>query len=270
MPIVFADVETTGLSADQNKVLEVAAIATDERLNEIARFQRVVYFPYAAEILELHAGGLDAKAISRAFVTGCADSKVVQMHLDNGLWAESRSGIALDTVDRDFSEFIDKHCVTMKPGIDGAPDERVLPQLAGSSIHFDRTFVERHLQRAARLLHYRMIDISTFTETARRFWPELYECRPKNETKAHRAMRDIEESIAYYKFYLDHLAALRAGDKILRLVATTVPAQVSDEQKAANTAALVSPTGALIAPDPGVPSDVGHGSCARWPERGAR
>lgn len=219
MPILFMDLETTGLKATADSILEVACIVTDDQLNESARFHRVVYTRIAAVIHELLEDNPSAAWMRQVGHVHGVDPVVVEMHHMNGLWAESRNGVALDTADRDLEAFIRQHGITFtQHGDDPTTQEPHLPQLAGASVHFDRAFVEKHMCRTAALLHHRQIDVSTFNETAWRFWPDLHAQRPKREKKAHRALADIEESIACYKFYLAHLAALRDGDKILRVV----------------------------------------------------
>lgn len=77
-------------------------------------------------------------------------------------------------------------------------------QLAGSTISFDRSFLAEHFPLTHAKLHYRNVDVTALNELARRVWPELYEARPERK-EAHRAMSDIEESIAVAKYYIEHL-----------------------------------------------------------------
>ena len=93
--------------------------------------------------------------------------------------------------------FLDTHA----PGKDKPP-------LAGNSIHQDRRFIHRYMRALDARLHYRMVDVSTVKELARRWYPAQYEKRPaKNET--HRALDDIRESIAELRYYRDHVFAVR-------------------------------------------------------------
>lgn len=213
--LVWCDIETTGLRADKNAVLEIACIATDDALNEIARIQRVVYFEHAADIVEMLAAGRSYSEVVSVIMPrlefGAApDEYVLAMHDKNGLWKDCVNGLARDTVDRDLAAFVEKHGITMECALIG-PDgtsrfRRVMPQLAGSTISFDRGFIQHHMPRFAKTLHYRNCDVSTLNETARRFWPELHAARPNatmmKEDITHRGMADIEESIRVYKHYL--------------------------------------------------------------------
>lgn len=134
------------------------------------------------------------------------DPYVIEMHSKNGLWERVPHGEALDTVDRDLAAFITEHAVktivkTFGPdGTSKFVEDK--PQLAGSTISFDRGFIARHLPRAAKTLHYRNVDVSTLNELAKRRWPALFDGRPrKNAEAVHRGMADIEESLEVMRYY---------------------------------------------------------------------
>lgn len=240
MSLVWIDLETTGLEAHKEQVLEVAAIITDDALNEVARFQRVIYSPAADRVLrrvpefdaklaeivrardENRAEYLKNETVYEKWVLGCyrfhdtgehdVDPYVVKMHLDNGLWKEVRHGQALATVDADLAELISEHgirevtyvdMIGLVPVVRGRQDK---PQLAGSTISFDRAFLAVHFPKTLETLHYRNLDTSTLNEVGRRFWNEVYESRPRADKDAHRGMADIELSIDVTKHYLASLA----------------------------------------------------------------
>ena len=77
---------------------------------------------------------------------------------------------------------------------------------AGNSIHQDRRFIHRYMPALDKRLHYRMVDVSTIKELARRWFPQLIAKIPvKKET--HRALDDIRESIDELRFYKANLFA---------------------------------------------------------------
>lgn len=192
--LIWIDTETTGLVATKERVLEVAAVVTDDALNEVARFERVTN---------------EARFVNFDLV----DPYVVEMHFTNGLWRESmmqenvfRS--SLDCVDKDLVNFIMEHAhVERSITTNDGSVKRIMdkPQLAGSTISFDRAFMDVHLPRSAASVHYRNVDVSSFNEVAKRFWPSVFEGRPRGGGTRHRAMDDILDSLAVMRYYISHL-----------------------------------------------------------------
>ena len=72
--------------------------------------------------------------------------------------------------------------------------------LCGNSIGVDRRFLDRYLPSVDRYLHYRSIDVSSFKELCRRWYPEVYKGRP-DKAESHRALDDIRESIEEMRYY---------------------------------------------------------------------
>jgi oligoribonuclease len=80
------------------------------------------------------------------------------------------------------------------------PDRRTAP-LCGNSIGTDRGFIARDMPELDDHLHYRMVDVSSIKELARRWFPRVYFAQPPKGL-AHRALADIIESVrelAYYR-----------------------------------------------------------------------
>lgn len=188
--LVWTDLETTGLDPDTCRVLEVAAIVTDDNLVEVARFHRVVYW--------LHDEKDDA----------LLHPAVREMHTKNGLLDDVMSLEAQQPfqVDAEFAAFIRLYGVQTVTSPEMTATV-VKPQLAGSTISFDRGFMAKWMKTSLAELHYRNVDVSTLNELARRFWPDVYAARPKNEVIAHRGMADIEESIRVCKHYINAFGA---------------------------------------------------------------
>ena len=78
------------------------------------------------------------------------------------------------------------------------------PVLAGNSIHQDRRFIRRFMPILEERLHYRMIDVSSIKELARRWFPAIIAKQPKKK-ETHRALDDIRESIDELRFYRQHV-----------------------------------------------------------------
>ena len=83
------------------------------------------------------------------------------------------------------------------------PDAGVAP-MCGNSIGVDRRFLDQYLPELDRYLHYRSIDVSSFKELCRRWYPEVYKKRP-HKAETHRALADVRESIAELRYYREHM-----------------------------------------------------------------
>jgi oligoribonuclease len=79
------------------------------------------------------------------------------------------------------------------------PDARTVP-LCGNSIATDRAFLARDMPELDSFLHYRMVDVSSLKELARRWYPRVYFSQPQKGL-AHRALADIRESIRELRYY---------------------------------------------------------------------
>lgn len=207
--IVWLDLETTGLNPERCNILEVAAVVTDDALNEVAAYSQIVYSPIAQRVLEQ----AQAEAIGKKqnmffmYMMEMPAAAVVEMHTKNGLWKEVRYGTSLRTIDDDFATWLrtySQHDET----VDGKT-VKVKSPLAGNTISFDRGFMDRWMPRSHEELHYRNIDVSSLKETVKRFFPETYARRVKTDIKPHRAMADIKESIREYRFYIDAFRAMQ-------------------------------------------------------------
>ena len=189
--LAWIDLEATGLIATEHAVLEVASIVTDDHLQEVGRFHRVVYWPQAKLFAHLGADSTEDQ-YARASSLMQIDPVVIALHAKSGLWAEATvSTHMLDDVDDQLADFLGKLSV-------GQDAQKA--QIAGSSVWLDRAFMTVSLPRALRQLHYRCLDVTSLNECARRFWPRLYQGLPCKR-KIHRAMPDIEDSLALCRYY---------------------------------------------------------------------
>ena len=164
-PIVWSDLETTGLAPEWDQILEVGFVITNADLEPQGTYQSVVSWP---ELVSM-------------------DEVVYRMHTDSGLLplVQNHEGKPLHVIDEEVAAFFLANGVT-----DKSP-------LAGSTIHFDRSFLRQHLQLAHGMLHYRNIDVSSLRELIKRWAPEeLY-----TKGDAHRAMPDCLDSIRQLRHY---------------------------------------------------------------------
>lgn len=179
-PLVWLDLEMTGLEVARHVVVEIALLVTDNDLEPLDEgIDMVVHQP--PEALEQ------------------MDDFVRKMHTTSGLLPEiAASTISIDDAQRAALEYIRLH----------VPVARTAP-LCGNSIGVDRRFMHAALPELDEYLHYRSIDVSSLKELCRRWYPEAYRARPAKQ-EAHRALGDVRESIAELRYYRE--AMLRAPD----------------------------------------------------------
>jgi oligoribonuclease len=114
---------------------------------------------------------------------------VREMHTSSGLLAELASGLTLAEAQDLVLTYIRMH----------VPESRRVP-LCGNSIATDRAFLARDMPELDGFLHYRMIDVSSIKELARRWYPRAYFASPEKHG-GHRALADISESIRELRYY---------------------------------------------------------------------
>lgn len=180
-PLVWVDCEMTGLDLAKDAMIEIAALVTDGDLNILGDgVDLVIHAPD-----ELLDGMLPV---------------VAEMHAASGLTDEVRAStvtlaMAQEQVLAYIREFVPQ------PGT--AP-------LCGNSIGTDRGFIVRDMPDLDSYLHYRMIDVSSVKELARRWYPRVYFGQPAKGL-AHRALADIQESIRELAYYRQTLFAPAPG-----------------------------------------------------------
>ena len=161
----------TGLDPDRHRILEMAALVTDDHLNLIAEGPDLVISQPPDALAQM-------------------DEKVRAMHDQSGLLKQvAESALDLTAAGTLTLAFLKEHIA--EPG--------AVP-LCGNSIGADRRFLARYLPEIENFLHYRSIDVSTVKELARRWRPEAYEQAPE-KNKNHRALDDIYESLEELRWY---------------------------------------------------------------------
>lgn len=195
--LAWIDLETTGLDPRADSILEVAAIVTDDALQEVARFHRIVFWGAARYFAALQTLRAEEKIFSEQDIAEL-DPVVVHMHTKNGLWKEAATTPCnIGYADGILRNFLDRF---------SAGPQGQKAQMAGSTITLDREFMRIHLPRSLEALHYRSIDVTTMHELARRFWPTLHQEAPAKR-EMHRAIPDIEDSLALCRYYTTRLSA---------------------------------------------------------------
>jgi oligoribonuclease len=168
--LVWIDCEMTGLDLASDALIEVACIVTDADLSPLDEGIDVIIKPPPEAVDQM-------------------PDVVREMHTNSGLLAALGDGVSLAEAQDMVLGYVRKH----------VPDARKSP-LCGNSIATDRAFLARDLPRLDEHLHYRMIDVSSVKELARRWYPRAYFASPA-KVGGHRALADIRESIAELRYY---------------------------------------------------------------------
>jgi oligoribonuclease len=112
------------------------------------------------------------------------------MHTASGLLDAIRAAsTSVEQAEQQVLDYVREH----------VPDRRKAP-LCGNTISTDRTFIAHYMPTLDDHLHYRMIDVSSIKELARRWYSRTYFNAPQ-KNGGHRAMADILESINELKYY---------------------------------------------------------------------
>jgi oligoribonuclease len=178
--LVWIDCEMTGLDLTSDALVEIACIVTDGELSPLDDGIDVLIKP-PAEALD-----------------GMKDV-VREMHTTSGLLAELPAGLTIGEAQDLVLGYIKQH----------VPEARKVP-LCGNSIATDRSFLARDMPELDAFLHYRMVDVSSIKELARRWYPRVYFASPEKHG-GHRALADIRESIRELQYYREAVFVPKPG-----------------------------------------------------------
>jgi oligoribonuclease len=171
----------TGLELSHDLLIEVACIVTDGELNELGDGIDLVIGAPEKALLEM-------------------DPVVVKMHRESGLdKAVLASTLTVPEAEAQVLAFIREH----------VPEAGKAP-LCGNSIATDRGFLARDMQELDSYLHYRMVDVSSVKELARRWYPRAYYASP-SKRGGHRALADIRESVEELRYYREAIFVPQPG-----------------------------------------------------------
>lgn len=168
--IVWIDCEMTGLDTRVDVLVEVAAVVTDSELNVLDAGVDVVIRPPDEALAQM-------------------GDVVREMHTTSGLLDVLAEGMTLAEAETVVLDYVRRW----------VPEPRKAP-LAGNSVGTDKAFLEVGMPGLVDHLHYRVIDVSSLKELARRWYPRIYFGSPAKHG-GHRALADILESIDELRYY---------------------------------------------------------------------
>ncbi|KAL9646897.1 hypothetical protein ABK040_013757 [Willaertia magna] len=173
--IVWLDMEMTGLNVFEDKILEIAIIITDSNLKEIDTLELIIHQPN--EVLEN------------------MNDWCKEHHGKSGLTQKVKeSTTSIEQAEEIILNLLKKYI-----------SPKTAP-LGGNSVYMDRMFMKRELKKVDDYLHYRIIDVSSIKELARRWSPKVFEMVQKKNN--HRALDDIRETLSELTIYKENLLKL--------------------------------------------------------------
>ena len=196
--LVWIDCEMTGLDLGSDLLVEVAALVTDSDLNVLGEGVDVVI-------------GASAEQLERM------PDVVREMHETSGLTQEVlASTVTLQEAEQQVLAYVKEH----------VPEGRRAP-LCGNSIGTDRGFLVRDMVELDAWLHYRIVDVSSVKELARRWYPRVYYNAPK-KGGGHRALADIRESVTELQYYRSTLFVPQPGPSSVEAAAAATAALLGE------------------------------------------
>ena len=177
---MWIDCEMTGLDLERDALIEVAVLITDAELNILDEGLDVLIKPEPAALEQMN-------------------DFVRNMHTVSGLLEELDAGLTMEEATARVLEHIKRY----------VPEPRKA-QLGGNSVGTDKTFLVRDMPEVIEHLHYRIVDVSTIKELARRWYPRAYYRSPE-KTGNHRALGDIKDSITELRYYREAVFVPQPG-----------------------------------------------------------
>lgn len=174
--LVWIDLEMTGLNPQHDRIIEIATLVTDSDLKLVAE----------GPVFAIHQ--------SDDLLNGM-DEWNTRQHHQSGLVARVRESTVSE------AEAEEKTLAFLSQHVDAG-----LSPMCGNSIWQDRRFLSRYMPQLEQFFHYRLIDVSTVKELAKR-WAPAVAAGVQKESR-HLAMDDIRDSVNELMYYRSHFLKL--------------------------------------------------------------
>ncbi|MEX2014854.1 MAG: oligoribonuclease [Candidatus Saccharimonadales bacterium] len=170
--LLWIDLEMTGLNPENDRIIEVAVEVTDFEFKTLASYEALI-------------------SQSKKALKGMNEWSKNQHQASGLIERVKKEGRDESEVARELIGFI-KAEFGNEPAI-----------LAGNSIHNDRAFIKRWWPEVDEVLHYRMLDVSSFKILMQAKYGINFA-----KKDVHRAFDDIQASIAELQYYISALKNL--------------------------------------------------------------
>ncbi|KAL1816877.1 hypothetical protein DCAR_0521282 [Daucus carota subsp. sativus] len=179
LPLVWIDLEMTGLNVEVDRILEIACIITDGKLTKLIEGPDLVIHQ-TEECLDKMGEWCQSH------------------HGESGLTKRVlQSKLSEEEAEEKVAKFVKKYVGSYTP------------LLAGNSVYMDLLFLKKYMPKLASLFSHVLVDVSSLKALCIRWYPRDNKKAPQ-KTNKHRAMDDIKESIAELKFYKDNIFKSRS------------------------------------------------------------
>ncbi|KAJ3726956.1 ribonuclease H-like domain-containing protein [Lentinula raphanica] len=175
-PMVWIDCEMTGLNPEKDKILEIAVLITNGDL-------------------EIMDEGVSYVIRTEKQYLDQMDAWCTKQHGRSGLTQSCLSSpLTRDQVAKAVLDYVKKWVPYARTAV-----------LAGNSVHADRSFLVKEMPELVDWLHYRIVDVSSIKELARRWYKHPSQQTPRLYESDHRALSDIRGSIKELRWYRQNL-----------------------------------------------------------------
>ncbi|KAL2634210.1 hypothetical protein R1flu_005689 [Riccia fluitans] len=168
-PLVWIDLEMTGLDVEKDLILEIACIITDGKLDKVIEGpDLIINQPEDA------LAGMNDWCQEHHTASGLVDGV-------------RRSTISDQEAEQQVLDFVNQYVIGGKANI------------AGNSVYVDLQFIQKYMPKLARIFSHVVVDVSSVRALCVRWFPHDAERAPEKK-KNHRALDDIRESIAELQY----------------------------------------------------------------------